>query len=299
MFLVQRRLLYRTLGYWRIFPQSVCVRPLRLLLSHTTTTSTSGLAQSQLSKGSRSGDAWIMQGETETSAHKRHRLSLPESQQGTANSGKTDISHAPNTKSSGYPSVNDARCNTVWGDESELSTSKNQVRLVDVLAGQIATGWDAGCYGIPRDIITQTDRATLWALVSTAEALNIGMGGTESLVKMFKDRREEKDVPNDILAGDFHQHHCWVDQPSPHVLKRLSENLCGSLSLEIASDTLLYGKAKVMIADGFDDISEENSYEFANTKATSPRPRAMPRLNSLWDMSLLRCPVLLQQLAQA
>jgi hypothetical protein len=72
-----RRLLYRTLGYWRIFPQSACVRPLRLLLSHTTTASTSGLAQSQLLKGSRSGDVWITQGETETSAHKRHHLSLP------------------------------------------------------------------------------------------------------------------------------------------------------------------------------------------------------------------------------
>ena len=33
---------------------------------------------------------------------------------------------------------------------------------------------------------------------------------------------------------------------------------------EIASDTILSGKAKVMIAGGFDDISEESSYEFAN-----------------------------------
>jgi len=40
-------------------------------------------------------------------------------------------------------------------------------------------------------------------------------------------------------------------------------------SLEIASDTILSGKAKVMIAGGFDDISEEGSYEFANMKATS------------------------------
>ena len=40
-------------------------------------------------------------------------------------------------------------------------------------------------------------------------------------------------------------------------------------SLEIACDTLLSGKAKVMIAGGFDDISEEGSYEFANMKATS------------------------------
>jgi hypothetical protein len=40
-------------------------------------------------------------------------------------------------------------------------------------------------------------------------------------------------------------------------------------SVEIACDTILSGKAKVMIAGGFDDFSEEGSYEFANMKATS------------------------------
>lgn len=40
-------------------------------------------------------------------------------------------------------------------------------------------------------------------------------------------------------------------------------------SVEIACDTLLSGKAKVMLAGGFDDLSEEGSYEFANMKATS------------------------------
>lgn len=40
-------------------------------------------------------------------------------------------------------------------------------------------------------------------------------------------------------------------------------------SVEIACDTILSGKAKVMIAGGFDDFSEEGSFEFANMKATS------------------------------
>ena len=92
------------------------------------------------------------------------------------------------------------------------------------VAGQIPTGWDAGRYSIPKDIVTQTDRATLWALVCTAEALNAsgitdpyelykymhssdvgtgigsGMGGVRtSIAQMFKDRRDEKRVQNDIL----------------------------------------------------------------------------------------------------
>lgn len=40
-------------------------------------------------------------------------------------------------------------------------------------------------------------------------------------------------------------------------------------SVEIACDSLLSGKAKVMLAGGYDDFSEEGSYEFANMKATS------------------------------
>jgi len=40
-------------------------------------------------------------------------------------------------------------------------------------------------------------------------------------------------------------------------------------SVEIACDTILSGKAKIMIAGGYDDFSEEGSYEFANMKATS------------------------------
>lgn len=40
-------------------------------------------------------------------------------------------------------------------------------------------------------------------------------------------------------------------------------------SVEIACDSIKSGKAKVMIAGGFDDFSEEGSFEFANMKATS------------------------------
>jgi len=81
-----------------------------------------------------------------------------------------------------------------------------------LVTGQLPTGWDAGRYGIPANIIAQTDRTALWALVCTAEALimaginnpyelyrhvhpsevgtNIGsgMGGMESLSAMFGDR---------------------------------------------------------------------------------------------------------------
>ncbi|KAF8969171.1 fatty acid synthase [Flammula alnicola] len=166
------------------------------------------------------------------------------------------------------------------------------------VAGQIPTGWHAGRYGIPDDIVAQTDRTTLWALVSTIEALNAsgitdpyelykhmhpsevgtalgsGMGGTISMGKMFKDRRDEKEVQNDILQETFINTTAgWINLLllSSSGPVKIPVGACATAlqSLEIASDTILSGKAKVMIAGGFDDISEEGSYEFANMKATS------------------------------
>jgi fatty acid synthase subunit alpha len=85
------------------------------------------------------------------------------------------------------------------------------------------TTLDGGRYGIPADDVTQTNRIALWALVCAAEALNMsgvtdpyelyqhvhpsedgmdlggGMGGMESSVAAFRDRRDEKEVQNDVL----------------------------------------------------------------------------------------------------
>ena len=101
------------------------------------------------------------------------------------------------------------------------------LRFDRLVAGQIPTGWSAGRYGIPDDIIAQVDRTALWALVCTAEALTMsgitdpyelykyvhpsevgsslgsGMGGTQSIASMFKDRREEKDIQKDIFQETY------------------------------------------------------------------------------------------------
>ncbi|KAF5337910.1 hypothetical protein D9758_013124 [Tetrapyrgos nigripes] len=166
------------------------------------------------------------------------------------------------------------------------------------VGGQIPTGWHAGRYGLPDDIIAQTDRTTLWALVCAAEALNMsgitdpyelykhmhpsqvgtslgsGMGGTISMAKMFKDRTWERDVQNDILQETFINTTAgWINLLllSSSGPVKIPVGACATAlqSLEIACDTIVSGKAKVMIAGGFDDLSEEGSYEFANMKATS------------------------------
>ena len=172
------------------------------------------------------------------------------------------------------------------------------IRFDRLVAGQIPTGWDARVFGIPDDIVSQVDRTALWALVCVAEALmasgitdpyelykyvhpsevgtaiGSGMGGMESLSKMFRDRREEKDIQNDILQETFINTVAgWVNLllVSSSGPVKIPVGACATAlqSVEIACDTILSGKAKVMFAGGYDDFSEEGSYEFANMKATS------------------------------
>ncbi|KAJ8589337.1 hypothetical protein M405DRAFT_841974 [Rhizopogon salebrosus TDB-379] len=167
-----RRPIFIALGYgrwqpvaWCMAKQSACVRPLRLLVSQTITASTGPVI---VVKGEALWRCLDYVGEMETSAHKRHHLSLlslSKDQQSplkrwrhlhtrgitlvflslvsartqstprklisamhrllslhkdvlVVNSWKTDISHAPDVKSSGYSGINDARHNMVWGDKS-------------------------------------------------------------------------------------------------------------------------------------------------------------------------------------
>jgi fatty acid synthase subunit alpha len=64
-------------------------------------------------------------------------------------------------------------------------------------------------------------------------------------------------------------HGQWFGSHDCLYITDLNHSATALQSLEIACDTLLSGKAKVMLAGGFDDLSEEGSYEFANMKATS------------------------------
>nr|XP_019006796.1 fatty acid synthase subunit alpha [Kwoniella mangroviensis CBS 8507]OCF70257.1 fatty acid synthase subunit alpha [Kwoniella mangroviensis CBS 8507] len=172
------------------------------------------------------------------------------------------------------------------------------VKFDRLVAGQLPTGWDARRFGIPEDIAGQTDRTALWALVCVMEALvasgvsdpyelykfvhptevgtalGSGMGGMHSMSAMFKDRREEKDVQKDILQETFINTVAgWVNLLllSSSGPVKIPVGACATAlqSVEIACDSILSGKAKVMIAGGFDDFSEEGSFEFANMKATS------------------------------
>ena len=166
------------------------------------------------------------------------------------------------------------------------------------VGGQIPKGWDAKTYGISDDIITQVDRITLFALVSTAEALlssgltdpyelykylhvseignciGSGVGGQMSSKRMFKARYMDKPIQNDILQESFiNTTAAWINMlllSSAGPIRTPVGACATSLeSLETGFETIVSGKAKMCLIGGFDDYTEAVASEFANMNATN------------------------------
>jgi phosphopantetheine--protein transferase-like protein len=166
------------------------------------------------------------------------------------------------------------------------------------VAGQIPSDWDATRYGIPEDIVAQVDRVTLFTLVSTAEAFIAsgvpdpyefyryvhvsevgncaggGMGGLRALREIFRGRGERGDVQGDVLQESFiNTMPAWVNMlllsSSGPIKTPVGACATAAESIDIAVETIQSGKARVVLCGGYDDFSEESSYEFASMKATS------------------------------
>ncbi|KAL2913765.1 fatty acid synthase alpha subunit Lsd1 [Polyrhizophydium stewartii] len=171
------------------------------------------------------------------------------------------------------------------------------LRFDRFVAGQIPKGWSAKRYGVPDDIISQVDPITLYTLVATVEALvssgvtdpyefykyvhvselgntsGGGMGGMLAMRKIFR-RYAELPSSKDILQESFiNTMPAWINMlllsSSGPIKTPVGACATAAESVEVAVDTLLSGKARVVICGGYDDFQEESSYEFANMKATS------------------------------
>lgn len=172
------------------------------------------------------------------------------------------------------------------------------LRFDRLVAGQIPTGWNAKTYGIDDDIINQVDPVTLYALVSTVEALlasgitdpyefykyvhvselgnciGSGMGGISALKGMFRDRFEDKPVQMDILQESFiNTMPAWINMLllSSSGPIRTPVGACATAieSVELGIETILSKKAKICMVGGLDDFQEDSSAEFGNMNATS------------------------------
>ncbi|OHE96344.1 fatty acid synthase subunit alpha [Colletotrichum orchidophilum] len=166
------------------------------------------------------------------------------------------------------------------------------------VAGQLPTGWDPRRYGISEDIVSQVDRITLFALISTAEALlasgitdpyelyqylhvsevgnciGTGIGGATSLNKMHKGRFKDCPVQQDVLQETFaNTVTAWVNMlllsSTGPIRTPVGACATGLESLDTAFDLIVTGKAKACLVGASDDMEEDEVYEFANMKATN------------------------------
>ena len=182
------------------------------------------------------------------------------------------------------------------------------------IAGQVPRGWDARKYGIPEDIISQVDRATLYTLICTTEALvsagitdpyelyrhvhiaevgnciGSGFGGAESLRAMYKGRMLEKPVQNDVMSEAFiNTISAWVNMllMSSAGPNRTPVGACATAveSLDIGYDTIVSGKARVCLVGACDVYGEDTAQEFKNMKAVVSEKGESARARTPKEMS--------------
>ncbi|KAJ2490065.1 fatty acid synthase alpha subunit Lsd1 [Coemansia sp. RSA 2050] len=172
------------------------------------------------------------------------------------------------------------------------------LRFDRLVGAQLPTGWDPARFGIPPDVVDQVDLVTCFALVATAEALirsgitdpyelyryfhisqvgtsvGAGAGGVHAIRAMYHKRLMDKHVQSDVLQETFaNTTAAWINMLllSASGPIKIPTGGCATsvLSFDIAADTIRSGKARVMLAGGFEGFVEEGSYEFAQMGATS------------------------------
>mmetsp|Transcript_40375 Transcript_40375/g.65442 ORF Transcript_40375/g.65442 Transcript_40375/m.65442 type:complete len:728 (+) Transcript_40375:9792-11975(+) len=101
-----------------------------------------------------------------------------------------------------------------------------------------------------------------------------GLGGAKALSGVFHGRRMGLNVQSDILQEVFiNTMPAWVNMlllsSSGPIKTPVGACATAAESVEIGVDTILSGKAKVVIIGAADDFTEEGSYEFASMQATN------------------------------
>ncbi|MFL6089552.1 MAG: fatty acid synthase subunit beta domain-containing protein [Aeromicrobium sp.] len=180
------------------------------------------------------------------------------------------------------------------GTEIRVPLRKPITRTV---GGQIPTGFDPAAWGIPGEMIESVDRVALWNLVCTVDAFlssgfspaelmqsvhparvantqGTGMGGMTSMQSLYIDNLLGKNVANDLLQEALpnviaaHVVQSYVGSYGS-MIHPVAACATTAVSVEEAVDKIRVGKADVVVAGGFDDLSTEGVVGFAAMSATA------------------------------
>ena len=165
------------------------------------------------------------------------------------------------------------------------------------VGGQIPEGFDPNVWGIPADMADNLDRVALWNIVCTVDAFlssgftpaellrsvhparvsstqGTGMGGVESMRSLYIDRLLAEPRANDILQEALpnviaaHVMQSYVGGYG-QMIHPVAACATAAVSVEEGVDKIKLGKADVVVAGGFDDLSVEGITGFGDMAATA------------------------------
>ncbi|MGO1904228.1 MAG: beta-ketoacyl synthase N-terminal-like domain-containing protein, partial [Corynebacterium casei] len=169
--------------------------------------------------------------------------------------------------------------------------------LTRTVAGQMPEHFDAAKWGIPDHMLDALDRMAVWNLVTAVDAFTqagfsptellqvihpaqvattqgTGIGGMESLHKVFVTRLLGEDRPSDILQEALpnviaaHTMQSLVGGYGS-MIHPIGACATAAVSIEEGVDKIALGKADLVVAGGIDDVQVESLTGFGDMNATA------------------------------
>ena len=189
-----------------------------------------------------------------------------------------------------------------------------KTRLSRTVGAQIPTGFDPTVWGISPDMATSIDRVALWNIVATVDAFlsagftpvelmrwvhpslvastqGTGMGGMTSMQTMYHGNLLGRNKPNDILQEVLpnvvaaHVVQSYIGSYGS-MIHPVAACATAAVSVEEGVDKIRLGKAELVVAGGFDDLTLEAIIGFGDMAATADT--AMMRGRGIHDSKFSR-----------
>ncbi len=189
-----------------------------------------------------------------------------------------------------------------------------KTKLSRTVGAQIPTGFDPTVFGISQDMATSIDRVALWNIVATVDAFlssgftptelmrwvhpglvastqGTGMGGMTSMQTMYHGNLLGRSKPNDILQEVLpnvvaaHVIQSYVGSYGA-MIHPVGACATAAVSVEEGVDKIRLGKAELVVAGGFDDLTLEAIMGFGDMAATADT--AMMRGRGIADSKFSR-----------
>ncbi|HEY1439374.1 MAG TPA: beta-ketoacyl synthase N-terminal-like domain-containing protein, partial [Mycobacterium sp.] len=189
-----------------------------------------------------------------------------------------------------------------------------KAKLSRTVGGQIPTGFDPTVWGISPDMASSIDRVAVWNMVATVDAFlsagfspaevmryvhpslvantqGTGIGGITSMEAMYHGNLLGRNKPNDlfqevlpnIIAAHVVQSYIGSYGAMIHPVAACAT---AAVSVEEGVDKIRLGKAELVVAGGFDDLTHEGIIGFGDMAATADTE--MMRAKGISDARLSR-----------